>query len=418
MITQPPSEKPEYSYTKSPLDAIPGETAAQYEARLGASKTTSPGQGFGTPTQNFATSPAPLPNGSQPAPIDPLSPAGIALKNSLEDHANAEGNGLNNVPTKGSTPPDTNKFSLSDVITSLGPKPVAPDTAAIQSGAESSVGLSAIQSTLQQQNDEYTKLQNDIQSRQASEASKPGVVATLINGRIRMISAQDSKVLSDLKANIASTTRQLTQANQAVQTIMKNAQTDYNNAEKQYQDSFNDAMKVYSAEETQQNKAQTTAKANAQVIINSYKGSSTGFNSITDDQKAQWSALEIQAGLPPGTIEAAVRAELNVQKFVKGSDGNMYVTGTDANGVPYTAKVVGSQGSGGGSNSDSGGGWTKAQLGSWTSKMSSQLDSLKGTDGMVSNGDWNAALSDWVNNGGTTAQFNTAFKSYKSTNKG
>ena len=249
-------------------------------------------------------------------------------------------------PTSPPTPTMAN-FDLGSILSKLTP-PTPPNMGVIQSQAETQQGVLGIQGRLTQLNDQLTQAQNDIQNRQAQEASKPGVIASIINGRMRMISAEQSKALNDLKLQIRNETTQLHQANTAVQAIMKNSQTDFNNAEKQYQDSFNDAIKVYSAEETQKNKAQTTAKANAQVIINSFKGSSTGFNSITPDQKAQWATLETQAGLPAGTIETAVRNELNITKFTKGSDGNMYITGTDNNGVPYTAKIEGSYGAGSG----------------------------------------------------------------------
>lgn len=396
------------------LKAIPGETAAQYEARLGQ-QNSGTGTGFGTPQSGFSTTPAPLPNGQTPAPIDPLSPSGQALSKSLEDTANAEGNSLGAVPVKGAASvPDTSDFSLSDVISKLGPAPTAPDLNGDQSTEENNVGLPALQTTLQTAKDTYTNLQNTIQQGQAGEASKPGVVSTLINGRMQMISAENANALNQAKQAISDATTAVTNANAAVATFMKNDETDYTNASASYQKAYTSALATYNDEKDQQNKQQTAAKANAQVIINSYKGSSVGANSITDDERAQWNTLELQAGLPVGTIEAAVNAELNITKFTKGSDGNMYVTGTDANGVPYTAQVVGSQGSGTGSGAQT----AAAKLKADTSAMSGALDSAKGTDGMVSNDDWNAALKDWISRGYTTAQFNTLFKSYKSTNKG
>lgn len=404
------------------LNAIPGETAAQYEARLGRtnqeSTTPAVGTGFGTPVSGFSTTPAPLPNGQQPAPIDPLSPSGIALKNSLEDTANAEGNNLSNVPTTNSTPPpDTSNFSLSDVIAKLGPAPAAPNYNTDQTNEENSLGVPGLQTGLQTANDNLTNLQNQIQQEQAGEASKPGVISSLINGRMQMISAESANALSQAKQAVSDATTKLNNANTAVNTFMKNDQSSYNDASAAYQKAYSNAIAAYKDVQDQEDKAQTSAKANAQVIINSYKGSSTGFNSIDDATKAQWGTLEAQAGLPPGTIEAAVKAELNITKFVKGADGSMYVTGTDANGIPYTAQVVGSQGSGSGS----GGGtsseaWTKQQLNSFTNTFDGQLDSIKGTDGYVSNTDYNAAKSNWIKLGGTSAAFDSAFKSYKSTN--
>lgn len=313
---------------------------------------------------------------------------------------------------------DTFQSYLDNLSTPLPAQPTSPSSATDQTNAENAVGVPAIQQNLSTLQDQMTKLQNDLQNRQAGEASKPGVVASIINGRMTMLSAQDSKALNDLKLQITEANTQLTQANAAVKTIMANSQTDYKNAEAQYQFDYTKALTAYHDEVAAGDKAQASAKANAQVIINSYKGSAAGFDAVTDTEKSQWGMLELQAGLPAGTIEAAVKAELNIQKFVKGSDGNMYVTGTDAQGVPFTAKVTGSYGAGTGTATGTTGGagaWTKQQLNANTAKMSASLDAAKGADGFVSNADYAAAQSDWIQAGGTVASFTAAFKAYKTT---
>ena len=229
-----------------------------------------------------------------------------AIKSALEANANAGASSIGNVPTTKTTPTidytlhqgetidqynariaeeksaagvstDTSKVGISEILANIQP-PTAPDMNTVQSNAETEYNVSGLQQNVQTLTSNLTNLENDLQNRQASEASKPGVVATIINGRMQMLSAQDSKALNDLKLQISDATKQLTNANTAVSTIMKNTLTDYNNAEKQYDDAYNNAIKLYTTEETQNNKAQTSAKANAQVIINSYKGSSIGFN--------------------------------------------------------------------------------------------------------------------------------------------
>ena len=221
----------------------------------------------------------------------------------------------------------------------LGAPPTPPDSNSVQTNAETSLGVDSIKQNITTLNDQYTALTNDLQNRQATEASKPGVVATIINGRMQMLSAEDSKALNDLKARISSANTDYKNANTAVQSIMKNAQTDYTNASKAYNDAYTKAYQVFTSAESQLTKEQASASANAKVIISSFKGSSTGIHSITPEQETEWNNLELQAGLPTGFIKAAVQAELNVDKWVKGTDGNMYVQGYDANGVPFTAKV-------------------------------------------------------------------------------
>lgn len=396
--------------------------------------------------------------GNAPSPVNTSTgqpttgtptPMPAPVKSALETAANSAGNGISSVPTtKTSTPIDytwkpndtidtynariaaarqaggtqTDSSSdtsgslpnINDLISGLGARPTAPDTATVQANAETQYGVTDLTNTLNTQNQQLMALQNDLQNRQANEASKPGVVATIINGRMQMLSAQDSKALKDLQASIKDTTTRLNQANTAVATVMKNTQTDYNNAVSSYEKSYSDAMKVYTDAETQQNKQQVQAKANAQVIINSYKGSSTGTNSITDDDRAQWSQLELQAGMPTGTIEAAVKAELNITKFSKGSDGNMYVSGTDDNGVPYTAKVENSQGSGGGTK-------PKNTIQQDTDQATAMIEA-RIKNNPRANGDHYLGPDEWANyraawvaagTGHTAANFNTIFGKYK-----
>lgn len=225
-------------------------------------------------------------------------------------------------------------------LTGLGKPPVAPDTNGEQTTLNAtSGGVNDTQNALDQANSDLSAFQDNITNSEAQEASKPGVVASLINGRMKMISAQDASTLASLKANVTAQTTNLKNANTAVQTIMKNNATDYTTAVKAYDDEYTKAYQAFTSSETNMTKEEASASANAKTIISSFKGSAAGINSITPDQEAQWNNIETQAGLPSGFIKAAVTAELNITKWVKGSDGNTYIEGVDANGVPYTAKV-------------------------------------------------------------------------------
>lgn len=194
---------------------------------------------------------------------------------------------------------------------------------------------------------DYDNLEANIQNQQANIASRPGVVAALVGGQMKMISAENAYALSEAKTNIDTLTKSLTQAQAAVKAIVANTDTDYKNAEAQYQFQYTKYLTQYTDEESQLDKATTAAKANAQVIIASYKGSTVGAsNVVTPANQALWAQIEQSAGLPEGTISAAIQNELSVDKFVKGDNGYEYVTGTDSSGAPYTARIVGSYGEG------------------------------------------------------------------------
>ena len=341
----------------------------------------------------------------------------------------AEADALASAPIAPSTGTRTSASIESDFqkqLDAIGSAPTAPDANAVQAQQQAIPGgVNDIQNNINTLTKQYNDLQTQIQGEQAGEASKPGVIAAIINGRMKMISAEDAKAMSDLKSQITSANTQLSQANTAVAAFMRNTQTDYTNASAAYNKAYSDALTQYHDQQTQLNQEQTSARANAQVIINSFKGGVANANPITADELTQWTTLEQQAGLPAGTIQAAVQNELNITKFVKGSDGNEYAVGIDNNGVPYTAKI----GSAGGTTAQANvnvpsktslspvsGTWTKTQLQSFTNQFGAQLDGLKGTDKAVSNTDYNAAKANWIKLGGTPAAFDTAFKQYQSKN--
>ena len=377
---------------------------------LPANNIQAPGPGQGTSPVSVAQ-PTPDVPVTTTAPVA-TNPDGTPQKTAAQIQSEADA--LSSQSTDSSTGTRTSSTIESDFQKFLdnlsSNKPVAPDTNA-ETATQNAIpgGVNDLTTQLNTETANYQNLINNLQNEQAGEASKPGVVATIINGRMKMLSAEQSKALNDQKSLISSLTTSLKNANTAVQTFIKNKQTDYTTAEKDYEFQYTKALSMYQDELNQQDKAQTQAKANAQVIINSFKGSTLGVNSITDTDLANWQNLELQAGLPAGTIETAVENEMSITKFQKGSDGYMYVTGTDNTGVPYTARIEGSYGAGTGT--------AKQKLKDDTSKMSGALDAAKGTDGMVSNADWNAALEDWIAAGYSAAQFNTLFKAYKSTNK-
>lgn len=425
-------------------NSLPGGSAAPVPAgQQGAGNIPATNTGM-TPVQPTGTSvrtavnPSPTspptdPNGN---PIPQYTPAQIAaLKQSVEQTANSEGSALSSVPTtssssssstatasggaSGTTPPaSTDDFDLSSAIASLGPAPTAPDlNADTQTQNGTPGGVNDLQSQL---NDLNTQLAS-AQDQAATEAdtaqqagSIKGVVSTIINGQIKSISAQSAAAIKTLQTQITQTKTLLTQAQTAVKTFITNENTDYTHALTAYEDAYSKTITVYQDEMTDQNRVETTAKANAQVIINSYKGSSVGINSITSDMQAQWASLEQQAGLPPGTIYAAVKNELTITKFTKGSDGNMYVSGIDGSGNPYTAEVGYAGGTAAGANKANGTTATPAK--SDISSMSSELSTVKGTDGYISPSDWQTALTAWTNAGYSATSFISNFKNFANPN--
>src|SRR5437870_5643604 len=109
------------------LNAIPGETALQYETRLGAMNKGA-GTGFGNPLNQQKTD-----TGELETPTAYNARLAALVKNPLEDAANAGGASLNGnpVPVRGAPdsttpPPDNSNFSINELLNKIGSEPTPP----------------------------------------------------------------------------------------------------------------------------------------------------------------------------------------------------------------------------------------------------------------------------------------------------
>lgn len=418
---------------------------------------TLPSSNYQPPTAGQGNNPVPNAAPAADVQVQPVAPTmHPAVKTGIETAANAETNSLGSgVPTttapsavdyslhngetidqynarvkseqdaQGTTGTNTASTSstpnINDFMGAVPAQPTPPDLNADQTAESNAVGIPAIQTNINTLTTQLQQAQSQALLAESSEASKPGVVSTIINGRIAMISGEDAVAIKNLQDQINTAQSQLTAANAAVATFMKNDQTNYQDASDAYEKAYTSAVTQYNDAVTQEEKQQSSAKANAQVIINSYKGSTEGANAITDEDKASWTALELQAGLPPGTISAAVQAELNVTKFVKGTDGNEYVIGTDDTGAPYTAQIgtVGGKSTGGTPNEQQAQ-KVSADLATMSGKISTVIDQNKSggaKDTKLSPEQWSQALQIWQSQGPghDVATFVSNYKGYANT---
>lgn len=187
----------------------------------------------------------------------------------------------------------------------------------------------------------------------------------ILEGRSNKLQQQYNEQRSIAVREIESAQRRVDSANAVITTIMNLTQTDYQNARQEYKDSFTMNLQTQqylqgvqqqafentlalSAEERAKKAAESAlvnaerddARANLNTLINSFTTSGKGWNDITPAMKASVKALEVQAGLPAGSMEAFVRAKpkANILATVNGTDssGNDIVTFVyaDENGNP------------------------------------------------------------------------------------
>lgn len=327
----------------------------------GASTMQAPlaGQGNNDTVSAASTPPVQVQPASTPAATTPATGTGTSTtgtsttdsdttappqKTAAQIQAESDALAAGATTTPGVRTSATIEQELENNLEALGTAPTVPDSADEETKANAAPGgVNDLTSQLNTETDNLNQMQITLQGQQANEASKPGVVAALVNGRMKMLSAEDAYALAEQKAKVDNITKSLTAAQTVVKTLMAAQDTTYKNAEAQYEFMYNKYMAQYQDEEGQLDKQQTQAKANAQVIINSFKGASPagGFASIdTPANEAQWAQLELQAGMFPGEIKQAIENGLNVDKIVAGPNGSHYLIGKDDAGNPTVTQVI------------------------------------------------------------------------------
>lgn len=257
------------------------------------------GQGTGWVSGNYVNnSPAPAP---APAPTQSF--------NSVDDVTNH----LNDYQTNSlnSTVPGVQSAATiqSNIESQL---PQAPPPAYSSENALTTLsnqyGLDKLQSNINDLSSQEEQIQNQLKVNQDAEQSKP-VAMNVIQGRMGQEATQANEQLAFIGAQKQHAVDQYNSALSTVKMIMDAKQTDYQNAEAQYQDQYSKAINMINMVQgiqkdqmTLADQAKQSAMANLTVIMNNIKDGSTDYNSMSPDQKASINKMEVQAGLPVGFL--------------------------------------------------------------------------------------------------------------------
>jgi hypothetical protein len=141
------------------------------------------------------------------------------------------------------------------------------------------------------------------------EEGKP-VAMGVISGRITEVQRQAQDKLDFLNRQKTTLVNQIQTKYGIIDTIMGAAKLDYDNASAKYQQDFNnnlqkiDLMRGISNDiKTEEDRNRSNAQANWSVIANNIAEGTIDYASATDSQKLLYSKIEMQAGLPAGTLE-------------------------------------------------------------------------------------------------------------------
>lgn len=254
---------------------------------------------------------------------------------------------------------------------------------------------------------------------QRVRAEKGKTVATnVIAGRVSEVEAQENERLAVVQNSIATATDQLNTKYNIIDTLMKVKEMDYTAASTHYDKEmsnniamFNAAKNVEESEKSDIEKAQDTARSNAQISLNAITASGLSYADLTPDQQTNLTKMGVQSGLGADFFANALKvgSGKDILTTIVSSDDTkatmIYKDGTTktiSTGLPAKPKT----------------GTTEKATDSeikvfYKQSMQTELNKVVGTDGFISPVDWAKARQKWsANTPMGAADFDEAFRGY------
>lgn len=181
------------------------------------------------------------------------------------------------------------------------------------------------------------------------------VAMGVIGNRVSEEERQTNERIDALNRQKGYLVQQLQNKYTVVNSLMQAANTDYQNAKDLYDTKFNQAVQatnlmlnIDQSQKSDVEKARDDARANVTIVTNAMKDGTLDWQSLDPKTKAQYTQLEIQAGLPTGTISSFSQkdqAQWEMSTVLPGvdSDGNSIATVLQKNkftGEFKTTKIV------------------------------------------------------------------------------
>jgi len=306
------------------------------------------------------------------------------------------------------------KTDISQIAEAIKPGTAKPDVISLESkfgDLKTTYGVETLENELNDLNAQAADIQATIRARKAAEGAKT-VAMNVIEGRVGEVERQEMERLDAVQRQIDYKTNQLNTKYKIIDTYMKLADMDYDNAVKAYDDElsanismFNVLKGVQESEKSEQERITDNARASVQIIYNQLSSGGVKIDDMTSDQQTLITKLETQAGLPIGFFKTLQnknpKAEIVSTTNWTDENNNEYVsviskdstTGalSTQNVLLGKAKIT----SGSASESD-----LKTY---YKQNISAELDKVVGGDGYVSPDDWAKARKSWTANTPYTA---------------
>lgn len=246
----------------------------------------------------------------------------------------------NTPPVRGADMIDAAKDNNMSYFTDLlNPKDAAPALNAEQKLADlkKEQGTEPLETEITDLDSQIKDLEAAVRMQTVDEMGKP-VAMGVIAGRISEEQRQAQEKMDFLQRKKAYAVDSLTTKYSVINQIMDAAKLDYSTATANYDKEYNrnlqaiDLMRDVNAEaKTDSEKAQDSARANFQILANSISSGAMDWTNATASQKLMAAKLELQAGLPSGTLENFSKKSSSgweLKTVLPGTDSSGYATAT------------------------------------------------------------------------------------------
>lgn len=312
--------------------------------------------------------------------------------------------------------------AVQETLTGGAQRPAAPKYEENLRGLRTEQGITPLEDQLNKLNADELEFRAALDTFRLDEEGKPRAMR-VIEGRISEGEKNAQRELDRITREKQVVSDQLKTKYGVVEMLMNAKQQDYSAAVSDYDRAFTQNVQMFNLvkgiqdeQKSDADRLKDDARANLQIISNALKDSS--LSELSEDQKVNIRKLELQAGLPVGTIE----------KFRSNDPKADIITTnewTDASGKQYLAIVSRGEdgkinvqnqflGQGKVTGSGSGSQPTEAETKLYFKQsMAGQLKQVVGADGYVSPENWRKARKAWTDNTPYAGQdFNDNFRSY------
>jgi len=183
------------------------------------------------------------------------------------------------------------------------PPPATPDLTQKFTDLRSQYGVEALETQLNDLKAQQDILYAQQRIRTAAEKGKP-VAMGVIEGRVGEIERQEAERIDTVQRQMTNISNQLNTKYQMIDTYMKLADMDYDNAVAAYDRDFANNVTLFNivrgiddSEKADEERAVDNARANAQIMINTMTDKNMTYDQLSPDQQLTLTKLSVQAGL-------------------------------------------------------------------------------------------------------------------------